>query len=99
VRLNSPHCEHLTSAGALSFHKLERLLSRLALEVFLLGTAIVSTSLTLISIICKLPKDFKTRVNPAGTAAAAAFVQILAAFMANPRAILPAQVFCGKVEY
>ena len=32
-------------AGALSFHTLERLLFCLALDTFLLGTAIVSTSL------------------------------------------------------
>ena len=41
----SPHCGHFIRAGALSFHTLERLLFCLALDTFLLGTAIVSTSL------------------------------------------------------
>ena len=36
---------HFLRAGALSFHTLERLLFCLALDTFLLGTAIVSTSL------------------------------------------------------
>ena len=37
------HFGHFTSPGALSFHTLFRLVSRLALEVFLFGTAISVT--------------------------------------------------------
>jgi hypothetical protein len=40
--LKEPQLEHLLIAGASSFHTLLRLLSRLALEVFLFGTAIVA---------------------------------------------------------
>jgi len=37
----APHCLHLTSVGASSFHTFERLLSLLAFDTLLFGTAIV----------------------------------------------------------
>ena len=39
--VSSPQFEHLLNAGASNFQTLERLLSRLALDVFLFGTATI----------------------------------------------------------
>ena len=39
--MSSPQFEHLLNAGASNFQTLERLLSRLALDVFLFGTATI----------------------------------------------------------